>query len=109
VIGANPPKDWELKDPGPFSRGSVRLAFCLSVGINMAVTLTSVVGRVTALSRTLRVNILMACHALGAKRRRRAQNELEQRLSDSSDRFELERRERAWNRWQPGDGSLLGR
>jgi len=79
------------------------------VGIDMAVFLTSVVVRLTALSRTLWVDILIACRALAAKRRRRARNELERLLSDSSDRFDLERRERAWNRWQPSDGSLLGR
>lgn len=30
-------------------------------------------------------------------------------FAGSTDRFELERRERAWNRWHSSDGSLLGR
>ena len=30
-------------------------------------------------------------------------------LADSVDRFELERRERDWTRWQSSDASLLGR
>jgi len=79
------------------------------VGIDMAVFLASVVTRLTALSRTLWVDILIARRALAAKRRQRARNELERLLSDSSDRFDLERRERAWNRWQSQDGSLLDR
>jgi hypothetical protein len=29
-------------------------------------------------------------------------------LEESIDRFEVEQRERAWNRWQSEDGSLLG-
>jgi hypothetical protein len=36
-------------------------------------------------------------------------SEREQILAGSVDRFEVERRERAWNRWQSQDGSLLGR
>jgi len=40
-------------------------------------------------------------HASGSKR--------EHILAGSVDRFEVERRERAWNRWQSQDSSLLGR
>jgi hypothetical protein len=36
-------------------------------------------------------------------------NELEHFFAGSVDRFELERRERDWTRWQSRDGSLLGR
>lgn len=39
-------------------------------------------------------------HASGSER--------EHILASSVDRFEVERRERAWNRWQSQDGSLLG-
>jgi hypothetical protein len=35
--------------------------------------------------------------------------ELERYLAGSADRFEVERRERAWTRWQGSDGSLLWR
>lgn len=75
----------------------------------MAVLLTSAIARVAASSGTLWTDVRVACRALSAKRRQRAQNELERQLSGSTDRFELERRERAWNRWQSQDGSLLGR
>lgn len=40
---------------------------------------------------------------------RRRQMEDERLLLDSIDRFELERREHAWNRWQSSEGGLLRR
>lgn len=36
-------------------------------------------------------------------------SQFERILAGSVDRFEVERRERAWNRWHSQDGSLLGR
>jgi hypothetical protein len=99
VIGANPAKDRELKLPGPF----------LQPTMTMSTNMEGLIARVAAASRALWVDILIARRALAAKLLRRAQNELERELSDSTDRFEIERRERAWNRWQPQDGSLLGR
>lgn len=44
--------------------------------------------------------------AAGLKGRQRG--ELDRYLAGSADRFEVERRERAWTRRQPSDGSLLG-
>ena len=46
---------------------------------------------------------------LTAALRRWDRSERERLLAGSSDRFEVERREQAWNRWQSQDGSLLGR
>ena len=40
--------------------------------------------------------------------RQRNGTERERDLAASSDRFEVERRERAWNRGENRDGSLLG-
>ena len=44
-----------------------------------------------------------------AARRRGQRGEYERFFAGSVDRFELERREREWTRWQSSDGSLLGR
>jgi hypothetical protein len=44
-----------------------------------------------------------------ALRGRGQRNEYERFFAGSVDRFELERRERDWTRWQSSDGSLLGR
>ena len=47
--------------------------------------------------------------ALAALRGNGQRGEHECFLADSVDRFELERRERDWTRWQSSDASLLGR
>jgi hypothetical protein len=44
-----------------------------------------------------------------AMRMRRQRGERERYFAGSADRFELERRERAWTRAHYSDGSLLGR
>jgi hypothetical protein len=58
--------------------------------------------------KTLWVAMRSALREWAASRRRRAQDDHERLLNDSKDRFELERRERTWNRWHDSDGSLLG-
>jgi len=57
----------------------------------------------------LRVRIDGTRQTLVAWRRRRGRGEPGCDFGDSTDRFELERRERARNRWDSSDGSLLGR
>ena len=57
----------------------------------------------------LRAGIRHALHPPGAWRWRRRRGESERCFAGATDRFELERRERAWNRWHNRDGSLLGR
>ena len=61
--------------------------------------------RVKAMTAAARVALQRLMAALGRLRR----SERERFLADSVDRFEVERRERAWNRWQSEDGSLLDR
>ena len=46
---------------------------------------------------------------LAAERGHGRRGEHECLFAGSVDRFELERRERDWTRWQSSDGSLLGR
>ena len=70
---------------------------------------TTVVGSIAASIKALGTNIRLAWRRLAAVRRRRKSGEYERLLAGSADRFELERRERARNRWQSSDGSLLGR
>jgi hypothetical protein len=69
---------------------------------------TTVVGSVAASINALGADIRSAWRRLAAVRRRRPRGEHERVRAGSADRFELERRERAWNRWQSSDGSLLG-
>jgi hypothetical protein len=69
----------------------------------------AVVRSVTASIKALGANIRLAWQRLPAVRTRRQRGEYERLLAGSGDRFELERRERAWNRWQSSDASLLGR
>jgi hypothetical protein len=71
--------------------------------------LATVVGSVAASIKALGANIRLAWQRLAAVCKRRQRGEYERLLAGSADRFELERRERAWNRWQSSDGSLLGR
>jgi hypothetical protein len=66
------------------------------------------VGNVAASIRALCAKIRLVWHRLTAVRKLRQRGEYERLLASSADRFELERRERAWTRWQSGDGSLLG-
>jgi hypothetical protein len=54
-------------------------------------------------------HIRLAWQWLAAAYGRRRAGEHERYFSGSSDRFELERRERAWTRGHSSDGSLLGR
>ena len=69
----------------------------------------TVVASVAASIRALGANIRLAWLRLAAVRRRSQRRDHERLLAGSTDRFELERRERAWTRWQSSDGSLLGR
>jgi hypothetical protein len=69
----------------------------------------AVVSNVAASIKALSAHIRLAWQRLAAVLRRRQREEYERLLAESADRFELERRERAWNRWQSSDGSLLGR
>jgi hypothetical protein len=57
---------------------------------------------VTAAARTLQQRLKVALEHLSS-------SQYERVLADSVDRFEVERHERAWNRWHSQDGSLLGR
>ncbi len=57
----------------------------------------------------LGAHIRSAWQGLAARYRRRLSGELECYFAGSADRFELERRERAWARGHSSDGSLLGR
>ncbi len=57
---------------------------------------------VTAAARTLQQRLKVALGHLSSSRYERI-------LAVSVDRFEVERRERVWNRWHSQDGSLLGR
>jgi hypothetical protein len=68
----------------------------------------AIVGSIAASIKALGTDIRLAWRRLAAVRRRRQSGECERLLAGSADRFELERRERAWNRWQSSDGSLLG-
>ena len=68
----------------------------------------AVVASVAASNKALGTDIRLGWQRLAAMRRRRQRGECERLLAGSADRFELERRERAWNRWHNGDGSLLG-
>jgi hypothetical protein len=68
----------------------------------------AIVGSIAASIKALGTHIRLAWRRLAAVRRRRQRGEHERLLAGSADRFELERRERAWNRWQSSDGSLLG-
>jgi hypothetical protein len=69
---------------------------------------TAVVERIAASIRALGADIRCVWRRLTAERRCRPSGEYERLLAGSADRFELERRERAWTRWQSSDGSLLG-
>ena len=69
----------------------------------------TVVRSVAASIKALGADIGLAWQRLAAVLRRRQRGEYERILAGSADRFELERRERAWNRVQSSDGSLLGR
>ena len=71
-------------------------------------TQAAVVRSFAASINALGADIRLAWRRLVAVRRRRQSVEYERLLAGSADRFELERRERAWNRWQSSDGSLLG-
>ncbi len=64
---------------------------------------------IAASIKALGADIRLAWQHLAAVRRRRQRGEYERLLAGSADRFELERRERTWTRWQSSDGSLLGR
>jgi len=57
----------------------------------------------------LGARIRSAWQWLAAADSRRRRGEHERYFADSADRFELERRERAWSRGHYSDGSLLGR
>lgn len=57
---------------------------------------------VTAATRALQQRLKVALGHLNGSQHERI-------LAGSVDRFEVERRERAWNRWHSEDGSLLGR
>ena len=57
---------------------------------------------VTAASRALQQRLTVALRHLGS-------SQYERILAGSVDHFEVERRERTWNRWDSQDGSLLGR
>ena len=69
---------------------------------------TEVAGGIAVSAKSLASDFHRAWRRLGAVRRCRQSGEYERLLAGSADRFELERRERAWNRWQSSDGSLLG-
>ena len=56
----------------------------------------------------LAADIRSSCQRLAAAHQRRRRSELESYFAGAADRFELERRERAWTRWHSSDGSLLG-
>ena len=63
-----------------------------------------------ASKRAMRLSaaIRSAWQSLLAGLKGRQGGELEHYLAGSADRFEVERRERAWTRWHGSDGSLLG-
>ena len=69
----------------------------------------AIVRSIAASIKTLGTDTRLAWRRLAAVRRHRQSGEYERLLAGSADRFELERRERVWNRWQSSDGSLLGR
>ena len=68
----------------------------------------ALVASVDASIKALGADIRSAWQRLAAVRGRRQRGECERLLASSADRFELERREREWNRWHNRDGSLLG-
>ena len=68
----------------------------------------ALIGSIAASIKALGADIRLAWRRLVTARRRRQSAEYERLLAGSADRFELERRERAWNRWKSSDGSLLG-
>jgi len=66
-------------------------------------------GSVAASIKALGAGMCLVWQRLAAVPRRGQRREYEPLLADSVDRFELERREQAWMRWQSSDASLLGR
>jgi len=68
----------------------------------------AIIGSMAASIKALGADIRLAWRRVVTVRRHRQSAEYERLLAGSADRFELERRERAWNRWQSSDGSLLG-
>ena len=77
------------------------MSFTMHNGKN-CVGLAQRVKAVTAAARALQQRLKVALgHPSGSP--------FERILAGSVDRFEVERRERAWNRWHSQDGSLLGR
>jgi hypothetical protein len=68
----------------------------------------AVVRSVAASIKALVANLRLGWQRLAAVHSRRQRGEYERLLDGSTDRFELERRERAWNRSHASDGSLLG-
>jgi hypothetical protein len=69
--------------------------------------LTAVAG--SKLTLALGAHIRSAWQWLAAAHSLRRRGEHERYFAGSADRFELERRERAWTRGHYSDGSLLGR
>jgi hypothetical protein len=78
------------------------LAALVTVGIVGCRAAWTWVKVVATASRAARQGLIAAL-------RRRRRSEHERFLAGSADHFEVERRERAWDRWQSRDGSLLGR
>jgi hypothetical protein len=77
------------------------MSFTMQNGKNCA-GLAQRVKAVTAAARALQLRLKVALgHPSGSA--------YERILAGSVDRFEVERHERAWNRWHSQDGSLLGR
>ena len=77
------------------------MSYTMQNGKNSA-ALAQRVKAVTAAARALQQRLKVALGHLSRSRYERI-------LAGSVDRFEVERRERAWNRWHSQDGSLLGR
>ena len=78
------------------------LATVVTVGIAGCRGAWTRVNAVATASRAARQGLIAAL-------KRQPRSEHERFLAGSADHFEVERRERAWDRWQSRDGSLLGR
>ena len=77
------------------------MSYAMQNGKNSA-GLAQRVKAVTAAARTLQLRLKVALGHLSS-------SQYERILAGSVDRFEVERRERAWSRWHSQDGNLLGR
>jgi len=76
------------------------MSYTMQAGKNSA-GLAQRIRAATAAARTLELRLKVGLGHLSS-------SQCERILAGSVDRFEVEQRERAWNRWHSQDGSLLG-